>query len=502
MGESVRIIALPMEGVRVRYAPSPTGFQHIGGVRTALFNYLFARAAGGKFILRIEDTDRERYQPEALEDIYRTFAWLGFHWDEGPDLGGPCAPYQQSERVELYRRHAQQLVEAGRAYRCYCSPARLESLKEEQRRAGLPLGYDRRCRGLAPEERGKLEARGERLGERPVIRLAVPLEGSTVFEDRLLGRIQTANRDVSPDPVLLKSDRFPTYHLANVVDDHLMGISHILRAQEWLPSTPLHVLLYEAFGWTPPAYCHLPMVNGPDGQKLSKRHGATRVAEFREKGYLPEALVNYVALLGWSYDATSELFSLAELERLFSLERLNKASAQFDYKKLDWFNGLYIRKLDPQRLGELLLPFLQRAGLVADPPAAGEAERVRGLVPLVQPRLVVLGDVVSLARFLFQAVQPAVEDLVPKKLDRPRAAQLLQQAAAALEGFDSRGEQDNEAVFRALAEKLGVKLGDLLQPVRVAVTGSRASPPLFGCLSLLGAEEVRRRVRLALELLS
>ncbi len=487
-----------MEAVRVRYAPSPTGFQHIGGVRTALFNHLFARASHGAFILRIEDTDRERYQPEALEDIYRTFAWLGLHWDEGPDCGGPHAPYQQSERVQLYRRYARELVAGGHAYHCYCSPARLESLKEEQRKANLPQGYDRRCRCLGAAERGKLEAEGLR----PVVRLAVPLEGATVFEDRLLGRIETANRDISPDPVLLKSDGFPTYHLANVVDDHLMEITHILRAQEWLPSTPLHVLLYSGLGWTPPAYCHLPMVLGQDGQKLSKRHGATRLSEFREKGYLPEAILNYIALLGWSYDATTEQFCLAELERLFSLERLNKAPAVFDYKKLDWFNGLYIRKLAPQRLAALLLPFLQGAGLVADPPSAAEEQRVRGLVPLVQERLVLLADVVPLVRFLFREVSPAVEDLVPKKLDRVRAAQLLTQAAGLLEGFASRDEQGNEAAFRGLAEKLGVKLGDLLQPVRVAVTGSRASPPLFASLALLGVEESLRRVHRALGLLS
>jgi len=323
-----------------------------------------------------------------------------------------------------------------------------------------------------------------------------------VFEDCLLGRIQTANRDISPDPVLLKSDGFPTYHLANVVDDHLMEITHILRAQEWLPSTPLHVLLYSGLGWTPPAYCHLPMVLGQDGQKLSKRHGATRMSEFREKGYLPEAILNYIALLGWSYDATTELFSLAELERLFSLERLNKAPAVFDYKKLDWFNGLYIRKLAPERLAALLLPFLQGSGLVADPPSASEEQRVRGLVPLVQERLVLLADVVPLVRFLFREVSPAVEDLVPKKLDRVRAAELLAQAAGLLEGFASRDEQGNEAVFRGLAEKLGVKLGDLLQPVRVAVTGSRASPPLFASLALLGVEESLRRVHRALGLLS
>ncbi len=486
-----------MEAVRVRYAPSPTGFQHIGGVRTALFNYLFARSAGGRLILRIEDTDRERYQPEALEDIYRTFAWLGFHWDEGPDRGGPHAPYLQSERAELYRRHARELVQRGRAYECFCSEARLASLKEEQRRGNLPQGYDRRCRSLSAAEREKLATQGLQ----PVVRLAVPLEGATVFEDRLLGRIETANRDISPDPVLLKSDGFPTYHLANVVDDHLMEISHILRAQEWLPSTPLHVLLYEGLGWTPPAYCHLPMVLGQDGQKLSKRHGATRLGEFREKGYLPEAILNYIALLGWSFDATTELFSLAELEKLFSLERLNKAPAVFDYKKLDWFNGLYIRKLPAAELAALLLPYLQREGLVGDPPTPRQAELARGLVPLVQERLVLLADVVPLARFLFREVSPLAEDLVPKKLDRARAAELLRQAAALLEDFESRDEQGNEAAFRALTEKLGVKLGDLLQPLRVAVTGSRASPPLFASLALLGAEEALVRVRRALPLL-
>jgi glutamyl-tRNA synthetase len=333
------------------------------------------------------------------------------------------------------------------------------------------------------------------------VRLAVPLEGVTVFEDRLLGRIETANRDISPDPVLLKSDGFPTYHLANVVDDHLMEITHILRAQEWLPSTPVHVLLYSGLGWTPPVYCHLPMVLGQDGQKLSKRHGATRLGEFREKGYLPEAILNYIALLGWSYDATTELFSLQELERLFSLERLNKAPAVFDYKKLDWFNGLYIRKLEPERLSELLLPYLRNDGLVADPPSVREQELARGLVPLVQERLVLLADVVPLARFLFREVSPAVEDLVPKKLDRARAAELLRRAAGLLEDFEARDEQGNEAAFRGLAEKLGVKLGDLLQPLRVAITGSRASPPLFASLKLLGAAEALARVRRAIPLL-
>jgi glutamyl-tRNA synthetase len=487
-----------MATVRVRYAPSPTGFQHIGGVRTALFNYLFARSSGGRFILRIEDTDRERYQPEALQDVYRTFDWLGFHWDEGPDRGGPCAPYTQSERVELYRQQAEHLVQAGQAYRCFCSPERLERIKEEQRKANRPIGYDRHCRGIDPAEGRRLEAEGTH----PVIRLKAPLEGMTVFEDLLLGRIETANRDINPDPVLLKSDGFPTYHLANVVDDHLMGITHILRAQEWLPSTPLHVLLYSGFGWQPPAYCHLPMVLGQDGQKLSKRHGATRLVEFREKGYLPEAILNYIALLGWSYDASTEVFSLSELERLFSLERLNKAPGVFDYKKLDWFNGLYIRRLAAGRLAELLLPFLQREGLVADPPAAAEWERVQAMVPLVRERLILLSDIGALARFLFRPVAPAAEELVPRKMEPARAAEALRRAEQLLEGFMERSDADNEARFRALAGELGLKLGDLLMPIRVAVTGSRASPPLFESVRLLGAEEARLRLRAALELLA
>ena len=291
--------------VRVRYPPSPTGYQHIGSVRTALFNFLFARAQGGTFILRIEDTDRERSNDQALQDIYDTFAWLGFHWDEGPDTGGPFAPYIQSERKELYHEHAGRLVESGHAYRCYCSSERLKELREQQKKSGQSQGYDRRCRDLEAGEREKRE----REGAPYVIRLKIPLSGSTGFNDRLLGEITRLNQDINPDPVLLKSDGFPTYHLANVIDDHLMGITHVLRAQEWIPTVPVHVILYNAFGWTPPEYYHLPLVLGSDGQKLSKRHGSVRVIDFRKEGYLPEAMINYVSLLGWSYDESREFFT-------------------------------------------------------------------------------------------------------------------------------------------------------------------------------------------------
>jgi len=484
--------------VRVRYAPSPTGFQHIGGVRTALFNYLFARAKGGEFILRIEDTDRERYRQDAMEDIYATFDWLGFHWDEGPDIHGPVDPYVQSERVELYREHARHLVESAHAYPCYCSHERLEELKVDQRRQGAALGYDRRCRELSPQERESFEQEGIT----PVIRFKVPLEGTTVATDELLGPIETGNTEINPDPVLLKSDGYPTYHLANVVDDHLMEITHIMRAQEWLPSMPLHVLLYRAFGWTPPLYCHLPMVLGSDGQKLSKRHGATRVVEFKEKGYLPEAMLNYLALLGWSFDDSREFFTLKELQELFSLDRLNKAPAVFDYKKLDWFNGMYIRKASPERLARLLEPYLQQRGWISEKPSEEERRRVEALIPLVQERLTVLSDVPALVGFLFEEVPaPPAGELVPKRLDGGKTAEVLRTVLSLLAGFDEQSDEDNEQRFRRAADDLGVKLGDLLMPVRVALTGSRVSPPLFESIRVLGIGKTRQRLENALGIL-
>ena len=345
--------------VRVRYAPSPTGLQHIGGIRTALFNYFFARANGGKFILRVEDTDRERYSDESLEDLYSTLEWLGIKWDEGPVVGGPCGPYIQSERFDLYKKYAEELVEKGKAYYCFCTPERLEEVRKQQVESKSEYqGYDRHCAHLSDSEIKEYL----RQGIKPVIRLRVPTEGKTTFHDILMGDITRRNRDVSPDPILLKSDGFPTYHLANVVDDHLMGITHIMRAQEWIPSGPLHVLLYEAFGWEIPQYRHLPMVMGKDGQKLSKRHGSTAVRDFRAKGYLPEAIINYVTLVGWSLDGSTEFFSKEELEKCFTMEGIHKAPAVFDYKKLDWFNGQYIRQADDSRLASLITPYLQEAG--------------------------------------------------------------------------------------------------------------------------------------------
>ncbi|MCQ2603861.1 MAG: glutamate--tRNA ligase [Spirochaetia bacterium] len=484
--------------VRVRYAPSPTGLQHIGGVRTALFNYFFARANGGKFLLRIEDTDRERYSDESLEDLYSTLEWLGIKWDEGPIVGGSCGPYVQSERTELYREYARKLVETGHAYYCYCTSERLEQLREKQKVEKKEFGYDRKCRDLSEEEQQKLRDQGIR----PVIRLKIPLDGYTEYEDFLLGKMKKKNTDVNPDPILLKSDGFPTYHLANVIDDHFMGITHILRAQEWIPSIPLHVILYKAFGWEPPVYCHLPMVMGSDGQKLSKRHGSTSVRDFRAKGYLPEAILNYVSLIGWSYDDSREFFTREELERLFTLDKLNKAPGVFDYKKLDWFNGQYIRKKSDDELMALLIPYLEKAGTVSTPMTEAETAVLKAAVPLAKERLKYLSDIPEVIGFLFKAPENYCrEDLIPKKLDQTKTLEILDVLSGMLDKFITMSEEEIEPVLRDKCAELGVKLGDFLMVLRVAVTGTRISPPIVGSIKLLGAEETERRIKNTINLL-
>ena len=482
--------------VRVRYAPSPTGLQHIGGIRTALFNYFFARSQKGSFILRIEDTDQERYSPEALDDLYATLEWLGVEYDEGPIKGGAFGPYVQSERFDLYKTYAQKLVEDDKAYYCYCSSERLERVREEQQKAKSQYqGYDRHCRNLSAEERAAYEEQGVN----PVIRLKVPTEGKTSFEDILMGKITRKNSDVSPDPVLLKSDGFPTYHLANVIDDHMMEITHIMRAQEWIPSGPLHILLYEAFGWEPPIYCHLPMVMGKDGQKLSKRHGSTAVAEFRKQGYLPEALLNYVSLVGWSYDGSREFFTKADLEELFSLEKINKAPGVFDYKKLDWFNGQYIRMKSDEELLALLLPYLEETGWPLDDQAM-----LLHLTAVAKERLKVLSDIVPLARFLFE--EPNWDDLsifAAKGVELPLAYTALEKAQAILlEGLKAKKEQSAiEEELMQLANELELKVNGVFQPLRVAITGSTVSLPLFDSIELLGFEHTMNRMNDALKVL-
>ena len=483
--------------VRVRYAPSPTGLQHIGSVRTALFNYLFAKSVGGKFILRLEDTDRTRSSERYVQNLYNTFRWLGFYWDEGPDIGGAAGPYVQSERFELYRSYADELVAKGKAYYCFCPEERVSKMHSDansEEGEGGNYGYDRACRDIdVAVATARVKA-----GESHVIRLKIPLDGTTTLNDLLLGEVQFRNADVNPDPVLLKSDGYPTYHLANVVDDHLMGITHVLRAQEWLPSAPLHLIMYSAFGWIPPNICHLPMVLGEDGHKLSKRHGATALNEFRDKGYLREALINYVAMLGASYEEGHDLFSLEELGKLFRLEKINKAPAIFDYQKLEWFNGQYIRQKSDEELFELVLPYLSDAGLVDPSPDKEHRRLVLGAMPLVRERLKFLSDAPGIMAYLFKDPPfAAKEEFVPKKLDIAKAEAILALDASVLKVCDVDDIPGSEEKFRAAVSASGFKFGDLLMPLRVAVTGAKVSPPLFESIRLLGLETTLARVEAA-----
>jgi len=478
--------------VRVRIAPSPTGYFHVGSARTALFNWLFARHHGGRFIVRIEDTDRTRLHPDAVSDAAASLRWLGLDWDEGPEVGGDYGPYCQSERLPLYQQYAERLVADGQAYRCYCSAERLEALREEQRREKREIGYDRHCRTLTAAERAEREAEGIT----PVIRLKAPLEGQSTFHDLLYGTITVDNATLD-DLVLLKSDGFPTYHLANVVDDHLMAISHIMRGDEWLPSVPKHVLLYEAFGWERPVYAHLPLILAPSGQgKLSKRHGGVEIREFRRQGYLPEAMVNYLARLGWSFDDKTEIFTREELVRAFDLPGVNSSPARFSYERLEWLNGFYIRQMPAAELAERLVPYMSEAGIIVT------AAEMQPLVPLVQERLRKLSEVPSWTDFFFQ--EPAVSQqlLVSGKVSAEQALAVLHRSRDLLAGLPDFAPEALEPPLRVLADELGLKAGQLLGVLRAAATGKTVTPPLFETLAVLGPAKTLARLDRAAEALA
>ncbi|MCS6803103.1 MAG: glutamate--tRNA ligase [Chloroflexota bacterium] len=482
--------------VRVRFAPSPTGYLHIGTARTVLFNWLFARHCGGAFVLRIEDTDKEREVPGAVDNILESLAWLGLDPDEGPGVGGPYGPYVQSERLDRYHEVAQALVEAGKAYPCFCSTEELAAMRERQRAEGRPPGYDRRCRALTSEERA---ARAAALGgRRPVIRFAMPLEGKTTWHDVLRGEI-TVDNSTLDDFVMIKSDGYPTYNFAHVVDDHDMAITHVMRAEEFVPSTPKFVQLYWALGWDLPVYVHLPDVLGHDKKKLSKRHGATAILEYRDAGYLPEAMVNYLALLGWAYDDRTEIMDRAFLIEHFTLDKLSKHGAVFNREKLDWFNGVYIRALSVDDLTDRLIPFLER-DLPPDVPRPLDRARVRQFVPLIQERLVTLGDAPALLDFAFverPAVDPALYALAAKGVERDLLCAGLLAAAERLAALPDFAPEPIETELRALAAALGLKVGQLFGAIRVAVTGKKDSPPLHQTVAALGREVTLERLRAA-----
>jgi glutamyl-tRNA synthetase len=479
--------------VRVRIAPSPTGYFHVGSARTALFNWLFARHHGGKFIVRIEDTDRSRYNPEAVADLTASLRWLGLDWDEGPEVGGDHGPYVQSERLDLYQHYADWLVTEGHAYKCYCSPERLEALRVEQRENKLQVGYDRHCRNLPTAQRAAYEAQGIT----PVIRLKAPVEGQTTFHDVIYGTITVENETLE-DLILLKSDGFPTYHLAVVVDDHLMAISHIMRGDEWLPTVPQRIHIYNAFGWEIPVYAHLPLILAPSGKgKLSKRHGGVEVREFRRQGYLPEAMVNYLARVGWSYDDQTEIFSREELIRSFELGGINNSPARFSYERLEWMNGYYIRQMDAGDLAERLVPFMVEAGF--DVTAAD----LLPAVPLIRERLKTLADVVKWTDHFFTDqldYDPTL--LIAKKTNATETLVALRRVREALAGLPDFRTETAEPVLRAVADDLGLKAGQLFGIIRVTATGKTVSPPLLETLAILGRTRTLARVDRAIETLT
>ena len=440
--------------------------------------------------MRIEDTDQSRKVEGALESILDSLRWLGLDWDEGPEVGGNYGPYFQSERLDLYHTYAQQLLDNGDAYKCYCTPERLSQMRAEmaERKESI-RSYDRHCRDLSAQERAKLEAQGLP----SVIRFKMPLEGQTQFHDLIRGDITFDNSELD-DIVLLKSDGYPTYHLANIVDDHFMEISHVLRADEWLSSTPRHVLLYQVFGWEPPLFAHLPMILGPDKSKLSKRHGATSVTELRERGYLPGAVLNFLALLGWSLDDKTEIFSRDELVRHFSIERISKTGAIFNHEKLYWMNGAYLRELSHDELLRKIMPVLE-SDLPPSVKRPISEDYVRQIVPLIQERINTPNEAASYADFFFlDELEYDASLLIGKKMTSEStltALRAAQKKLSALEGFD---HVSLENTLRPLAEELGIKAGQLFSPLRVACTGRTASPPLFETMAVLGKEKCLRRI--------
>lgn len=482
------------ERVRTRFAPSPTGFPHVGGMRTALFAWLFARHNGGSFILRIEDTDMRRKVEGAIEAIIEGFRWLGLDIDEGPEVGGQYGPYIQSQRLDLYHKTAARLIADGYAYNCYCSPERLEAMRQIQTQRKQPPGYDRHCRDLNPKEKAQKEAEGVV----PVVRFKMPLDGSTTFHDLIWGNVTFENR-LLDDLILLKSDGYPTYHLANVVDDHEMKISHVIRAEEWLSSTPRHVLLYAALGYQPPDFAHVPDVLGSDRSKLSKRHSDVSVQEYRDNGYLPEAMVNFLALLGWSLDDKTDIISRDELIKNFSLERVSKTAGIFNLEKLKWMNGVYVRKLTPEDFVQRCLPFIKKAFSNNVP----SVDYIRKLLPLVQERTKLLTEVPELTHYFFSdKLNYDTNLLISKDMTPESTRQALAGAKERLENFSSFDAQTLESMLRPLAEELKLKTGQLFGALRTAVSGETATPPLFQMMAVLGRERCLSRIQEAIDKLA
>ncbi|TYP49285.1 glutamate--tRNA ligase [Thermosediminibacter litoriperuensis] len=478
--------------VRVRFAPSPTGSLHIGGARTALFNLLFARHNNGVFVLRIEDTDTERSREESVAQILRSMRWLGLDWDEGPEKGGDYGPYFQSQRLELYRREAQRLLDEGKAYYCYCTPEELAARREEMMKAGKAPRYEGLCRNLCDEDRKRYEAEGRK----PVIRLKVPQEGQTVVEDIIRGTVVFEN-SVLDDFIIMKSNGVPTYNFACVVDDHAMKITHVIRAEEHLSNTPKQIQVYKALGYELPRFAHVPMILAPDRSKLSKRHGATSVEEFRDQGYLSQAIINYLTLLGWSPLDSEEIFDMDKAVREFTLERVNKTAAIYDVKKLTWINGHYLRELDLDYITDQIIPFMVKKGIITEEESGKKYEYIKQAVALSRDRSKTLDELADAIAFFFKDVTEYEEKGVKKHFCKENAAELLLKGAEALERLDEFTHESTEHAFRSLTDSMGLKAAELIHPTRLAITGRTVGPGLFEIIVLLGKEETVKRMRKA-----
>lgn len=485
---------------RVRFAPSPTGHMHLGSARTALYDYLIAKQTGGKFILRIEDTDTKRYVPGAEEELMNGLKWLGLEWDEGPDKGGPYGPYRQSERKEIYQKYAKQLVDSGHAFYCFCTPDHLARVREEQQKRKEPPHYDGTCRDIPIEE---AEER-IRNGEKYVIRYKTPREGTTTVHDYLRGDITVENRTLD-DYILVKSDGWALYHLAAMVDDHEMKITHVIRGSEWLPTFPLHGMICRAFGWEEPTWIHLSVFLKPSGKgKMSKRESADLIKDghsifikdLRELGYTPEGVVNWITLMGWSYDDHTEYFDLQDLVQKFSIDHLNPSPAAINFTKLDHFNGLHIRALEDQELARRIRPFFLEKGFDAS------EETVLKITPILKERMATLDECVDLASFFFkETVEPKAEELVAKGLTPQQSAEIAQKEYEILASLPDMKLTTAEPPMREFVEASGLNAGQVFGIMRVAITGQKVSPPLFESMEIIGREKVLERMKNAVDLL-
>jgi len=484
---------------RVRMAPSPTGHFHLGGARTALFNYLLAKKTGGKFILRLEDTDLKRTVPGAEQEIIDSLHWLGLNYDEGPDIGGPFGPYRQTERRDIYTQHAKMLVESGHAYPCFCTPDRLEKIRQEQQKRKENPHYDGTCRILSPDEAARRVANGEK----HVIRFKMPQGGATTAHDLLRGDIVIENKNLD-DSVILKTDGLPTYHLAAMVDDHLMKITHVFRGSEWLGTFPLHVNIVRAFGWDEPEWVHLSVFLKPSGKgKMSKRESAEAmkdgysifIKDMQDLGFTPEGLLNWMVLMGWGI-AEGDVLMLNDMIEKFSLEHLNPAPAAINFQKLDHFNGTHIRLFSTEDLAARIKPFLTKAGYNVD-----ESLLLR-IIPLIRERLVTLDDSIDFAGFFFkETVEPNPDELIAKGLDARQSADVARKAYETLASLPSLSHAVAEPPMRELVEKLALNPNQVFGIIRVAVTGQKVSPPLFESMEIIGQTKVLSRIQKAIELL-